>query len=96
MNMQPIFAGVAALTMLTSSTYTASDLYGLTTVITDITDDTVTCIDFNGNEWQFTGAEDWAVNDIAALVMFNNGTPEIEDDEIITATYSGWTETSNN
>ena len=96
MNMQPIFAGVAALTMLTSPTYTASDLYGLTTVITDITDDTVTCIDFNGNAWQFTGAEDWAVDDIAALVMFNNGTPEIEDDEIITATYSGWTETSNN
>ena len=96
MNMQPIFAGVAALTMLTSPTYTASDLYGLTTVITDITDDTVTCIDFNGNEWQFTGAEDWAVDDIAALVMFNNGTPEIEDDEIITATYSGWTATSNN
>ena len=77
--------------MLTSPTYTANDLYGLTTVITDITDDTVTCIDINGNEWQFTDtSEDWFEGDIAALVMFDNGTPEIEDDKIITATYCGW------
>lgn len=92
MNIQFIFAGIAALTMLTSPTYIANDLYALSTTVIDV--DTianiVTCVDFNGNEWQFTGAEDWTVDDIAALVMFDNGTPEIEDDKIITATYCGW------
>lgn len=37
-------------------------------------------------------AEDWFEGDIAALVMFDNGTPEIEDDEVVTASYCGWTE----
>ena len=90
-----IIAALAAIT-ITGFCYKADHLYGLTTVITDITDDTVTCIDFNGHEWQFTGAEDWAVDDVAALVMFDNDTPEIVDDEIVAATYSGWTEISNN
>lgn len=90
-----VIAALAAIT-ITGFCYKADQLYGLTTVITDITDDTVTSVDFNGNEWQFTGADDWAVDDVAALVMFDNDTPEIVDDEIVAATYSSWTEISNN
>lgn len=93
MNIQTIFAGIAALTMLTSPTYTANNLYALNTTVIDVdtTANLVTCVDFNGNEWQFTDtSEDWFEGDIAALVMFDNGTPEIEDDKIITATYCGW------
>ena len=87
-----IAAALAAITIAGANYYKTEDLYGLTAVVTDITDDTVTCVDLNGNEWQFTGAEDWFEGDIAALVMFDNGTPEIKDDEVVTASYCGWTE----
>lgn len=76
----------------TTKTYTADELYSISTTVSDIDkiSDFVICTDFSGNEWAFYGVEDWAVGDIAALTMSNNNTLEIEDDEIITATYCGW------
>lgn len=71
---------------------TAPALYPMTTVVieTDDKNDVVTCVDFNGNEWAFDGVEDWAVGDIASMIMCDNGTDEIYDDIICDVRYSGW------
>ena len=69
-----------------------SHKYAMSTIVVDISDatDTVTIRDFNGNLWQFKGVEDWALDDICACVMDDNGTAEIKDDEIISVRYSGY------
>mgnify|MGYP006983165247 FL=1 len=66
-------------------------LYPLTTVVTEVNRgaDVVTCADSNGNEWQFSGTEDWAENDICSLLVATNGTTGIYDDSIIKAIYGG-------
>lgn len=69
--------------------------YPATGIVTEVNynTDTVTVQDFNGNLWNFYGCEDWAPNDICAMLMSNNGTPEtIFDDIIITARYCGYLE----
>lgn len=72
--------------------YDIETIYPLSTVVTDVNykKDTVTCVDFNGNEWQFEGCEDWQEGDRASLLMFNNDTVYIYDDVIIKAHYNGW------
>lgn len=73
----------------------AKKYYALTTVVekVDRKKDTVTCIDFNGNRWEFYGAGDWLKDDIASLLMYNNDTPEsIYDDVIVNVSYDGWME----
>lgn len=89
--MATLIFGVAAF----SSDYKQIDrVYSLSTVVTaiDKANDTVTVTDFNGNDWQFTGVEDWFVGDICALTMDNMATDEIFDDEIINCKYCGWIE----
>lgn len=56
----------------------------------DYSNDIVTMIDFNGNEWIIEGAEDWMEGDIASAIMEDNNTITIYDDEIITLRYSGF------
>lgn len=75
-----------------SSDEVAKKYYALTTVVekVDYKKDTVTCIDFNGNLWEFYGVEDWQKDDIASLLMDNKGTPEIYDDVIVKSYYDGW------
>ena len=70
---------------------TRNTLYPLTAVVTEVNcgADVVTCADSNGNEWQFSGCEDWAENDICSLLMGTNGTTGIYDDSIIKAIYGG-------
>lgn len=46
--------------------------------------------DFNGNIWCFDGCEDWAIGDIAGMVMNTKGTENIYDDTIVNVTYNGW------
>ena len=58
--------------------------------IIEATGDYVVCLDFNGNEWIFEGAEDWCIHDFASLLMWDNETENIEDDIIINAFYSGY------
>ncbi|MCQ2770956.1 MAG: hypothetical protein MJ236_04070, partial [Clostridia bacterium] len=48
----------------------------------DHVNDVVVCEDVNGFEWEFKGIEDYDLGDIVALVMDNNGTEIICDDEI--------------
>ena len=71
-----------------------SNWYGMTAVVTHVSqaNDTVTIKDFNGNLWQFKGAEDWSVDDVVACIMDNKGTELIKDDAIVSVRYSGYFE----
>lgn len=75
-----------------ATNYETCDLYAKTTVVieVDYEYDLVYCKDFNGEVWCFSGCEDWIVGDIASLLMYNNGTEIIYDDEIVDSYYSGW------
>lgn len=66
-------------------TETISHLYPLSTIVTklDKENDLVIVTDANGNEWSFNGIEDTLLNDICSLIMYDNNTPEIYDDEIV-------------
>ena len=68
--------------------------YALTTkvVALDEENDLVTCKDFNGNLWKFYGCEDWAIDDIASLLMSDEGTEKIYDDTILSTRYNGYFE----
>ena len=58
----------------------------------DYDENTVICIDFNGNEWAFEGIEDWRIGDIASMIMDDMETELIYDDIIIMVRYSGYVE----
>lgn len=45
--------------------------------------------DSNGNTWEFTGLEDWEVNDICSCLMHDNNTSTIYDDTIVLTRYDG-------
>lgn len=67
--------------------------YALTTQVVEIDRDAgiVTVEDANGNLWEFEGVEDWEVGDCASMIMSDNGTDTIFDDEILDIRYSNWT-----
>ena len=52
--------------------------------------DTVTVETFNGFLFVFEGCEDYMVGDGVALIMEDNGTEKVFDDEIVKAQYCGW------
>ena len=54
--------------------------------------DTVVFEDLSGFQWGFKGVEDLFVGDIIAVVMDDNGTPIIFDDEIVDINYCGYEE----
>ncbi len=66
-----------------------SHLYPLSTTVMQISNNTVTVEDSNGNLWSFNGAEDWEINDTCALIMNDNSTKDIRDDVIISTRYQG-------
>lgn len=74
------------------TTMSVEDVYSLTTVViaVDYDNDCVYCQDFNGEVWCFSGCEDWAINDVCSMVMYDNHTPIISDDEIVSMKYCGW------
>jgi len=74
--------------------HNTKNLYGMTAVVTHVSQatDTVTIEDFNGNLWQFKGAEDWAIDDVVSCIMDNRGTALIKDDYIVKVQYSGYFE----
>ena len=51
--------------------------------------DTVYVTDSTGNVWSFEGAEDWQTGDQAAMLMDDNGTETIYDDEVLQIRYVG-------
>lgn len=65
--------------------------YPLSTVVECVNGNEVTTKDFNGNLWTFIdNTEDWYKGDICSLIMHDNYTDIIYDDEIIKAQYSGF------
>ena len=84
---------IALILILTAIALTASaEIYPLTTKVVEVNyaDDTVTVETFTGFLFSFEGCEDWAEGDCASLIMDDNGTEKIFDDEIIMAQYGGW------
>ena len=67
--------------------------YALTTCVIELDreNDVVTVEDSTGNRWQFYGVEDWQKDDCASLLMWDNGTDTILDDEVQGARYNTWT-----
>ncbi len=84
-----VIGGLIALVVLSEKP--AADSYALTTKVVELDreNDVVVCEDFNGNLWEFYGCEDWQIDDVASLLMDDNGTSTIYDDEIVSTRYNG-------
>lgn len=84
-----VIGGLIALVVLSEKP--VADTYALTTKVVELDreNDVVVCEDFNGNLWEFYGCEDWQIDDVASLLMDDNGTSAIYDDEIVNARYNG-------
>lgn len=52
----------------------------------------ITIVDNSGNAWEWEDTKDWQKNDIAAMIMNDNGTAEIIDDIIVNIRYIDWVE----
>lgn len=88
-----VIAIFAAASCAASANYMG--FYPKATIVTelDYENDLVIIEDFNGFLWSFEGIEDWIVNDICSLLMYDNGTSEtIFDDIIVDVHYDGWVE----
>lgn len=77
----------------TTEETTTGNYYACTTIVVEVDrdNDLVTAEDSTGHCWQFYGTEDWQEGDCASLLMWDNGTDTILDDEIQSARYSAWT-----
>lgn len=71
---------------------TTGNHYALTAIVikVDTDNDLVTVEDSVGYCWQFYGVEDWQEGDCASLLMWDNGTESVIDDEIYSARYNAW------
>lgn len=72
-----------------SPAYNPDNLYAKTAIVTDLNkdDDVVTVTDSSGYMWEFSGCEDWMLNDYCSMVMYDNNTALIFDDVIIDVKY---------
>lgn len=71
--------------------YEEEQLYPTTGIVTTVAKDFMVFTDFNGNQWEVKGdPEDWAVGDICAAIMSDNGTVIIYDDKVKATKYCGW------
>ena len=59
-------------------------------VLVDHDTDTVYVEIFTGYVFSFEGCEDWQEGDCASLIMEDNGTEKIFDDQIVMAYYGAW------
>lgn len=88
MNKKIILAVLSAVSLFKSGI-----LYPTIMQVTDLDykRDIVEVTTSTGFVYEFYGTEDYYINDLVAVVMFNNGTPNtITDDAIIAARYGGW------
>lgn len=67
----------------TQATQTTTNLYVIRAAVVQIDKDLVICEDTNGEAWSFEGADEWVKDDEVILLMNDNNTEEIYDDEII-------------
>lgn len=66
--------------------------YPQTAIITELDEaaDTVTVTTSAGFKFEFYGVEDWLCGEAAALIFYDNGTPEVIDDVIVDAQATGF------
>lgn len=88
-------AMMLALAITNGATCAPQDMgfYSTTMAVVEVDEkaNTVTAVDFNGNEWAWFGVSDYYRGDSAAVTLCDNGTPDwIYDDIIIDTRYSGW------
>lgn len=93
--MKYLFTFVLAVASILVSTTETADIkakeYPLTTVVTEINENEIVVTDFNGNDWVFENTnEDWCIGDYCSMIMSDNATEIIFDDEIISCRYSGY------
>ena len=43
----------------------------------------------DGNIWKYREIQDWEINDMCSMVFCDNGTEEIDDDEVVYMRYIG-------
>lgn len=70
-----------------------TNIYPMTGIVTEInySEDYITLTDSNGNNWEWTGIEDWMEGDVVSCLMSDNSTADnIYDDEILTIQFSGF------
>lgn len=69
----------------------ALGLYAQTYRVVELNEqtDTVTVESATGYLYAFYGCEDWQIGDLAAILMWTNGTNEITDDVILSVRYAG-------
>lgn len=69
-----------------------AEQYAMTTVVVDIADDnTVICLDFDGNEWAFID-DGWKIGDVCSMLMDDRETETLYDDMILEYRCDGWLE----
>lgn len=92
--MKKFIAIVALFVMVFAFSTARAEIYPQTFFVNDIdhAQDMLILIDFNGNEWLWSGIEDYEKGDIIAAIMEDNGTEIIYDDIIINIRYSGYIE----
>lgn len=75
------------------SKYDIDNIYAKTAIVYDLDyeNDIVYISDSNGNAWSFTGIEDYELGDYVSIIMYDNDTPNIYDDIIVSVRYSGYT-----
>jgi len=73
----------------TSSLINPDHIYGNVGKVIELDrdNDIVTCVDGIGYEWEFSGCEDWMINDYVSFVMYDMGTESVTDDIIIDLHY---------
>lgn len=77
---------------IASSLCASGLLYPAAYVVRDVnrTEDTVTIESATGNQFRFSGCEDWENGDLCACIMFSNGTKTVTDDQILAVRYCGF------
>lgn len=67
----------------------AGFIYPATMEVINIEDNDLYLMTTTGHVFVMEGVEDYEVGDLVSLIMFDNGTPFIMDDVIISARYAG-------
>lgn len=68
-----------------------SEYYPLTAFVTEINanENLISVTDNNGQVWQFDDSSDWRNGDICSMIMNDNGTENIFDDEVVAVRNAG-------
>ena len=69
-----------------------NNTYALTARVVEVNydTDTVTAEDYNGHLLQWKGTEDWEIGDCASMIVYDNNTQNISDDQIVSVRYGAW------